>query len=45
MIFGGIFKPSNMGFVGIVQALVISSDYELSWVIGQYIVKKSKKKE
>jgi hypothetical protein len=45
MIFGGIFKPSNMGFDGIVQALVISSASALSWVIGQYIVKKSKKKE
>ena len=47
MIFGGIFKLSNIGYDGIVRAIVISSASALSWVIGQYIVEKkmSKKKE
>lgn len=33
MIFGAIFKPSDLGFDGMVKALVISSASAFAWVI------------
>jgi hypothetical protein len=41
MILGSIYKPSDIGFEGIIRAIVISSASSLSWIIGQYIVKRT----
>jgi hypothetical protein len=38
IIFGIVYKPSDVNFVGVIRALVIASGGALSWAIGEYVI-------